>query len=245
MGFFILEICAFSLDACTKAELAGANRIELCAGPNEGGTTPAYSLIKKACEILSIPIVPIIRPRGGNFNYSPDEFEMMIEDVKMSKKLGCFGVALGVLNRDNTVDKERMKKLIQAAAPMQVTFIRAFDLTPDPFEALNDLIDVGCNRVLTSGQQLKAENGTNLLKELIQKAGDAISIMPGSGINPSNLNILMESTGAFEFHASARSVSSNEQLNEFGFGHSVSCHFEAIKQMRNLIDDFTQNNTRD
>lgn len=243
MGFFNLEICAFSLDACTKAELAGANRIELCAGPNEGGTTPAYSLIKKACEMLSIPIVPIIRPRGGDFNYSPDEFEMMIEDVKMCKKLGCFGVALGVLNSDNTVDKERMKKLIQTATPMQITFIRAFDLTPDPFKALNDLIKIGCNRILTSGQQLKAEDGTKLLKELIYKAGDSISIMPGSGINPLNLNILMKSTGAFEFHASARTMSSNKQLNEFGFGNSVSCNTKAIKQMRNLMDDFSQNHT--
>lgn len=235
-----LEICAFSIDACIKAALAGANRIELCAGSNEGGTTPPYSLIKKACEKLSIPIVPIIRPRGGDFNYSQEEFEMMLDDIIMAKELGCYGVALGILNSNLTVDKQRMQLLIATARPMQVTFIRAFDLTPNPFEALQELISLGCERILTSGQELKAKENVNLIRELVLQAGDSISIMPGSGINSINLHGLLENTGAYEFHASARSIMRDKQLEEFGFGNSVSCHPEAIKQMRDIIDNFTQ-----
>ncbi len=239
MNDLTLEICAFSLDACKKAEKAGANRIELCASPEEGGTTPSYSLIKKACSCLSIPIVPIIRPRGGDFFYNEEEFEMMQEDIKIAKKLGCYGVALGVLKQNNTIDIKRTKQLVELAYPMPVTFIRAFDLTPDPIQALEDIISTGCKRILTSGQQLRADEDIPLLKKLIEMAKDKISIMPGSGINAESLNLLTSKIKPKEYHASARVFDRDTRLLNFGFGSAVSCNLETIKQMRDILDNLT------
>ena len=131
-----LEICAFSLDAAINAAKSGADRIELCCGASEGGTTPNYALIKKVCELVSIPVFPIIRPRGGDFLYNEDEFEMMKQDIILCKNLGCSGVTFSILLADNRVDYEKTSKLVELAYPMEVTFIRGFDITPDPFEAL-------------------------------------------------------------------------------------------------------------
>lgn len=231
-----LEICAFSLDACVKAEEAGANRIELCAGAAEGGTTPPYSLIKEANRIVSIPIVPIIRPRGGDFNYSSREFDLMKEDIKIAKDLGCFGVALSILKENNTVNIERTQALVNLAAPLQVTFVRGFDLTPDPKKSLDDIIETGCKRILTSGQSLKAEQNIPLLKELIAQAGNRISIMPGSGINNSNIKKIASETGAYEYHASARTIIHDEKMTEYGFGNSITCNKSSIKQMREILN---------
>ncbi len=237
MKEFTLEICAFSFEACLKAEHAGADRIELCTNPEEGGTTPPYSLIKKACSSLPIAIVPIIRPRGGNFYYSDDEFEMMKEDISMAKELGCFGVALSVLNKDYTIDVQRTKELVELAYPMQVTFVRGFDLTPDPLQALQDVISTGCNRILTSGMQLKAEENLSLLKQLTEIAGDKISIMPGSGINTDNIKRIAKEINASEYHASARIFDRDERLMHFGFGKKVSCDQKAIMQMKNILNN--------
>ncbi len=237
MKDFTLEICTFSLDACIKAEQAGADRIELCTNADEGGTTASYSLIKKACTCLSIPIVAIIRPRGGNFYYTKDEFDMMKDDISIAKELGCYGVALSVLNKDCTVDIKRTKELVELAYPMPVTFIRGFDLTPDPEQAVLDIISTGCKRILTSGLQLKAEDNLNLLKKLIQIAGHEISIMPGSGINTKNIKIIADELNAIEYHASARVFEKNERLIEFGFGKIISCDQQAIMQMKNILNN--------
>lgn len=231
-----LEICAFSVDAALKAQKAGADRIELCANPSEGGTTPAYGTMQKATELLYIPVFPIIRPRGGDFCYTPEEYDMMAEDIVTAKHLGCKGVALGILNPDGTIDTERTSYLIKLAWPMQVTFIRAFDLVPDPLVALNDLIEIGCNRVLTSGQALKAEHATTLLKQLVIAAKNRIVVMPGSGVCPDNLEMLITQTGACEFHASARTVLRDAASEKFGFGNAVSCNAHAVEQMRAIAD---------
>ena len=151
-----LEICAFSIDAVLIASKNGANRIELCSNPLEGGTTPHYGLVKLACQKATIPIYPIIRPRGGNFCYLDDEYATMKEDIIAFKKLGCHGVAIGLLMKNNEVDRLRLQEVVELAAPMGVTFIRAFDVTPNPEEALELIVEAGCERILTSGQATNA-----------------------------------------------------------------------------------------
>jgi copper homeostasis protein len=215
-----LEVIAFSLESCLLIEKAGAHRIELCDNPGEGGTTPSYGFIKKARALASIDLYPMIRPRGGDFLYSIDEFETMKHDIQLCKEAGCDGVVLGLLNADGTVDRERTAILVDMAYPMGVTFHRAFDRTSDAFEALETLIDVGCERVLTSGLMPNVNGGKHLLKELVAKADERIVIMPGSGVRHTNIAELAQYTGSVEFHTSARNhvpsgmQYTNEQMNE-------------------------------
>ena len=156
---FKLEVIGFTIESCLIAQAAGAHRIELCDNPSEGGTTPSYGFIKTARENLSIELYPIIRPRGGDFLYSEIEFELMKADIQICKNLGCDGVVIGMLNSDGTVDKQRCKQLVDIAQPMGVSFHRAFDRTKDPFKALEDIISIGCERILTSGQKSVATDG--------------------------------------------------------------------------------------
>ena len=207
---FKLEIIGFNIDSCILAQAAGANRIELCDNPAEGGTTPSYGFIKKAREVLQIELYCMIRPRGGDFFYTDEEFDIMKTDVQTCKQLGCDGVVIGMLNQDGTVDKERCKKLVELAYPMGVTYQRAFDRVKDPFAALEDIIETGCERILTSGLVPSCFDGAPLIARLIQQADDRIIIMPGSGLRASNVNDVAKITGAREFHASARiNVDSN------------------------------------
>lgn len=199
-----LEIIGFTIDGCIMAQKAGAHRIELCDNPADGGTTASYGFIKAAREKLQIELYPIIRSRGGDFFYSDDEFEIMKTDVKLCKDLGCDGVVIGMLTKDGKVDKKRCGILVEYAYPLDVTFHRAFDRTVDAFEALEDIIEIGCERILTSGQQPNASEGAELIKQLIEKADDRIIIMPGSGVNSTNILQIAETTVAVEFHSSAR-----------------------------------------
>jgi copper homeostasis protein len=199
-----LEIIGFNIESCIKAQMLGAGRIELCDGPSEGGTTPSYGLIKSARSKLRIELFPIIRPRGGDFLYSDDEFRIMEDDIKLCKKLDCDGIVTGLLNSDGTVDAERCKKLVELAYPMEVTFHRAFDRTPDPFAAMEDIIQIGCGRILTSGQEQHAIDGAALIAQLIQQANNRIVIMPGSGVRSTNIEAIASLTKATEFHSSAR-----------------------------------------
>lgn len=201
---FKLEVIGFSLDACVKAQAAGVHRIELCDNAGEGGTTPSYGFLKAAREILQIDLYPMIRPRGGDFLYSDAEFEAMKTDIGLCKQLGCDGVVFGILLPDGRIDKQRMSALVELAYPMGVTIHRAFDRSNDPFQALEDVIDTGCERILTSGQQPNVMDGSGLIAELIRKADDRIIIMPGSGLKSGNVRELAEKTGATEFHTSAR-----------------------------------------
>jgi copper homeostasis protein len=201
---FQLEICCFNYESCLIAERAGAQRVELCTDPADGGTTPAFGTIKQVKEKTSIPVYPIIRPRGGDFFYNDDEFTMMKSDVLLCRELGCDGVVIGLLNLDGSIDKERSKRLVQLAYPMGVTFHRAFDRAIHPFEALEDVIETGCERILTSGQLPTAMEGIQMLNELVRQANDRIIIMPGSGIRASNIETIAKQTGVEEFHSSAR-----------------------------------------
>ncbi len=199
-----LEIIGFNIESCIIAQSSGANRIELCDGPAEGGTTPSYGFIKAARKKLHIELYPIIRPRGGDFLYSEDEFQIMKNDIKLCKELGCDGIVIGILKADGTVDKERCNQLVDLAYPLGVTFHRAFDRTVDPLKALEDIIEIGCERILTSGQQPNAADGAALISQLIKQADERIIIMPGSGIRSDNIVSIATQTGATEFHSSAR-----------------------------------------
>jgi copper homeostasis protein len=238
---FLLEVIAFDLASCAVAATAGANRIELCANPQEGGTTPSMGMMKLAREITPLPLFPIIRPRGGDFLYSEDEFACMQADVQMAKQIGCDGVVIGLLNSDGTIDRDRTQRLVELAYPMEVTFHRAFDRTREPLEALEAIIQIGCTRVLTSGQHPTALEGSEIIKKIVDAADERIIIMPGSGVRSSNLELLHQQTGATEFHCSARtqvpsgmqfiSSSMKEQMT------SVQLDVEEVKRLATILQE--------
>jgi copper homeostasis protein len=201
---FLIEIATADFTTTKSAVEGGADRIELCAALTEGGTTPSFGTIKKCREAFDVQLFPIIRPKGGDFLYRDDEFEIMMADILLCKNLGCDGVVIGLLKKDGSIDVKRSQKLIEAAYPMEVTFHRAFDRCKDPFEALEQLIEIGCQRILTSGQQLTAPEGIEMIAQLIKAADERIIIMPGSGVRKENIKELQEKTGAVEFHSSLR-----------------------------------------
>lgn len=208
-----LEICATSIASCINAQEGGADRIELCDNLADGGTTPGYGMIKIARQKLRIPLYPIIRPRGGDFLYTDDEFTIMQNDIRICKQLGCDGIVTGILTADGKVDKRRTRSLVELAWPMGVTFHRAFDVTDDPLQALEDVIETGCERILTSGQQNTAPEGTALIASLVQQAGGRIIIMAGSGVRAHNIAALIRDTQATEYHTTAQSpAKSNMQF---------------------------------
>ncbi|WP_406826935.1 copper homeostasis protein CutC [Pedobacter sp. KACC 23697] len=199
-----LEVCANSYASALAAQNGGAKRVEFCDNLAEGGTTPSYGQLALAKKNLSIEIWPIIRPRGGDFLYSEMEFEIMKEDIKICKSLKCEGVVIGILKADGTIDRERCTELIELAKPMEVAFHRAFDMSNDMDQALEDLISLHIKRVLTSGGASAAIPGAEKLAQLVKKANGRITIMPGAGINENNIKNLIDQTGATQFHASAK-----------------------------------------
>jgi copper homeostasis protein len=204
MGKNILEICCYNLESALIAAGAGADRIELCADPTAGGTTPAIGLIRSVRKKIGIELYPIIRIRGGDFLFSDGEMDVMIHEVEVCKTAGCEGIVIGILLPDGRVDKINSSRLVEKAYPMGVCFHRAFDWTRNPFEALEDVIDTGCERILTSGQQPTAIMGASLIKDLVVQADGRIQIMPGSGIRAGNILDLKKGTQASQFHSSAR-----------------------------------------
>ena len=198
------EICANSVASCKAAQEGGADRVELCTGIPEGGTTPSYGMIATARKNITIGLNVIIRPRGGDFLYSEDEIQEMIEDIRMAKSLGVDGLVFGCLRPDGSVDMEVMKRLMDAAGDTPVTFHRAFDHCSDPYQALEDIISCGCCRILTSGCSPTALEGAELLSDLVKRAGDRIIIMPGCGVKEGNIAEIARLSGAREFHFSAR-----------------------------------------
>ena len=201
-----IEICANSVESAVKAQEGGAYRVELCAGIPEGGTTPSFGEIRLARQLLQqTKLHVIIRPRGGDFLYTQAELEIMLHDIKVAKQLGADGVVFGCLTAEGNVDVPAMKKLMNAVGDMNVTFHRAFDMCRNPKEALEDIIELGCTRILTSGLEANAVKGIPMLKELVEWADGRIIIMPGCGVNPNNIREIAESTGAVEFHFSGRS----------------------------------------
>lgn len=208
----LLEIAVFNISSAMLAQNAGADRLELCENPEEGGTTPSYGTLRTVIERIEIPVFPIIRPRGGDFLYDEQSYEVMKKDLLLCKELGFAGAVLGLLNRDGSIDKERTRRLVELSYPLEITFHRAFDRAKEPLNALRDVMDCGCSRVLTSGQYPTVSEGLPLIRDLIQAARQDIIILPGSGVRSATIPLLMEA-GAEEFHSSARiSVPSDMQF---------------------------------
>ena len=200
----ILEICAGSVESAIAARDGGAKRIELCAALEVGGVTPSAGVIAEARKVEGLVLNVIIRPRGGDFLYNEYEVACMEEDIRTCKRLGADGVVIGALTAEGDIDKDACKRLIDTADGMSVTFHRAFDMCRNPQEALEELISLGCDRVLTSGLASTAEAGIPLLKQLVEQAAGRIIIMPGCGVNSKNAAMILNATGAAESHASAR-----------------------------------------
>ncbi|MDQ6610527.1 MAG: copper homeostasis protein CutC [Bacteroidota bacterium] len=207
---YIIEIATTDFITTKSAVEGGADRIELCAALSDGGTTPSYGMIKKCREEFAVELFPIIRPRGGDFLYGDEEFEIMLQDILTCKNVGCDGVVIGMLKKDGTIPQKKAARLIEVAYPMEVTFHRAFDRCKEPFVAMEELIEIGCTRILTSGQQPTAPQGIELIAALIKAANERIVIMPGSGVRRENIKALAEKTGAVEFHSSLRSKTQSE-----------------------------------
>lgn len=205
----VLEVCAFNVASCIIAERAGAVRVELCDNPVEGGTTPSYGTIRQARERIGIRLYPIIRPRSGNYFYDEEEYAIIKHDIAICRELGCDGISVGAATISGEIDTEWLKRIVEWAGPMGVTCNRAFDGTPDPFKALEDIIACGCERVLTSGQASAAPDAGALLGKLVKQVGERISVMPGAGIKSGNIGQLYKECGAREYHASARKVVAN------------------------------------
>lgn len=201
---YIFEICANSAESCLAAQQGGAHRVELCAAMPEGGTTPSIGEIKLARKLIDIKLHVIIRPRGGDFLYSPLELDIMEEDIRAAKEAGADGVVFGCLTPNGDLDMVAMERLMKVSKGMSVTFHRAFDYVRDPVKVMETLIEMGVDRILTSGQQPSAIKGAGLLAELVRKSAGRIIIMPGCGVNESNIAELASVTGASEFHFSAR-----------------------------------------
>lgn len=199
-----MEVCADSVLSSVNAEKGGAIRIELCSNLAEGGTTPSAGLLKVVKSRLKIPVYVMLRPRGGDFFYSDDEFEVIMEDLKLLKNLGADGFVFGYLNSNGTIDKDRCKEVLDAIRPLPATFHRAIDTTVDIMSALEEVIKIGFTRVLTSGGCSTALEGLPSISEMICKAKGRIIVMPGGGINEINISRILQQSKAREFHCSAR-----------------------------------------
>ncbi|MFJ1491607.1 copper homeostasis protein CutC [Capnocytophaga canis] len=236
----IYEICASSFESARNAQLAGANRIELCSELGVGGVTPSYGLIKKVMDELSIENCVLIRPRSGNFTYTDEEFDVMLRDITFCRELGCKGVVTGVLNTDNTIDKERTQQLIEATGDIDFIYHRAFDCVPNPEEALNLLKTLGVKRILTSGGKKSAVEGLDVLKKLNQQAEGKITIMPGGGINPQTI-LKIKEAGFNEVHFSGTVF--EKSANEMPFSFNTASFLDesvrpisGIEQIKTIMN---------
>lgn len=212
MSSIKIEVCANSLESALNAQKGGADRVELCSNLYEGGTTPSAGEISLARELLQIDLNVLIRPRGGDFLYSKNEIEIIKRDIVNCKNIGVDGVVIGFLKPDGSIDIELTQEITDLARPMTVTFHRAFDMCKNPEEALEELIEIGVDRALTSGAENKAIQGAELLNKLVKQASNRIIIMPGSGIRASNISELIQKTGAVEFHVSERQSISSKMI---------------------------------
>lgn len=239
----IIEIATSDYSTTKAAVAGGADRIELCANLSEGGTTASYGTIMTCRHDFDVLLYPIIRPRGGDFLYSDEEFSVMLRDVELCKQAGCDGVVIGMLLADGNIDVKRTSQLVDAAYPLGVTFHRAFDRCIDSHKALEQLIEVGCERILTSGQQPKAVESIPLIASLNQLANGRIIIMPGSGVNKNNIRQIADATGCTEFHASLRGQRASEMsyINP-AFANDAESYInnfvdaEAVKTLREALN---------
>lgn len=228
------EVCANSVESCLAAQEGGAHRVELCAGMPEGGTTPSCGEIKIARELLNIRFHVIIRPRGGDFLYTERELCIMEKDIECAREAGVDGVVFGCLTPEGEIDTVQTQRLIDAAKGMSVTFHRAFDKCINPFKALDQLISLGVDRILTSGQQSTASAGLPLISDLVRKAAGRIIILPGSGVNESNIRRIAIESGAKEFHFSARETIPSEMIYR---------QYDTVMGVPEVINEYTHSVT--
>ncbi len=242
-----IEIVVYNIESALKAQEGGADRIELCDNPSEGGTTPSFGTIESVRQNVNLDVFVMIRPRGGDFHYTNYEFHCMKRDIDQCQRLSADGVVFGIVNADGTLDKKRCKELIERARPMKVTCHRAFDMTRDPIKTLEDCIEVGFDRILTSGHQLTAAKGTTLIAELVKKANGRIAIMPGSGVNEDVVEKIITETGVSEIHFSATAFRESEMqyrnMAIAGMGSEEGSEFkyrtvdpERVRAMRKLAE---------
>jgi copper homeostasis protein len=201
-----LEVCANSVTSAVAAQDGGAIRVELCENLKEGGTTPSHGQIQLARKLLHIKLFVLIRPRAGDFLYTDLEYDIMMADIRYCIDAGCDGVVIGILHADGTVDKKRCIEMVRLAKQwgLGVTFHRAFDMCKDLYLAMEDIIEIGCDRILTSGGKTTAMEGVTVLNHLVEKAAGRISIMPGAGVNEANVADIVRFTNVTQVHSSAR-----------------------------------------
>lgn len=209
----LLEVSCFSVNSAIAAANAGADRIELCENYSLGGLSPSKNELKTVVSISSKPIFPIVRPRGGDFFYSNQEFENMLYYISYCKEIGCSGIVVGMLTSDDKVDKERMKEIIALAKPLEITFHKAFDLVADSFLAVETLVEIGCNRILTSGKEMNAILGLQHLVQLQKTFDGQIKILPGGGIRSANLEYFLNENMFQEIHTAAITENKNELVD--------------------------------
>jgi len=214
------EVVVYNMVSALRAQEGGADRIELCDNPAEGGTTPSFGMIEQVRQNISMDVYVMLRPRGGDFCYNNYEFHIMKRDLSQCQRLSVDGLVFGILNENGTIDKNRCKELIAKARPLKVTCHRAFDMTRDPFEALEDCIEVGFDRILTSGQRLNAIDGVDLIAELVKKANGRIAIMAGSGVNEGTVEQIVKTTSVNDIHFSATAFEDSKM--KFGNSHIAS-----------------------
>ncbi|HMG89245.1 MAG TPA: copper homeostasis protein CutC [Chryseolinea sp.] len=243
----IIEVVVYNIASALKAQEGGADRIELCDSPGDGGTTPSLGTVEVIRKNVSLDLYVMIRPRGGDFCYSSYEFHAMKRDISHCQKLSVDGVVFGILNADGTIDKKRCGELIKKVRPLKVTCHRAFDMTRDPFEALEDCIEVGFDRILTSGQQSQAIKGVELIAALNKKAIGRILIMPGAGVNEETVQTIVSTSGVGEIHCSAFAFSEStmqyKNPNIQGMGSEEGSEYKIrtvdplrIKKIRGLAE---------
>ena len=243
----LIEVCVDSVESAVAAQQGGADRVELCANLLEGGTTPSGGMIEVCRAHLHIGLHVIIRPRGGDFCYSSTEFDVMRRDILRAKALGVDGLVFGILLPDGQIDIERTRELVALSRPLSITFHRAFDMTTDPHQALEELIGLGIERVLTSGQEASALEGLDLIAELVQRAGDRIVVMPGGGVGR-HMRKIVERGGVREVHVTGTTsvesrmrfrrsrVNMGAPLRAPEFSWRVT-DAEAIREMRRAVED--------
>lgn len=230
-----IEICAGNLQSALNAQIGGAHRIELCAALDLGGLTPSAGLIRATLQSLDIPVMVLIRPREGHFRYRAEEADQMLQDVAFCREAGAAGVVVGALDESGNLDLPLLQALKHAAGPLQVCCHRAFDYVNDPFAALEQLIALHFDRILSSGGAPDAWTGRKLLQELVAAAFGRISIMPGAGIHPGKLRLLAEATGAVEFHASAKRRVTSPSDSQALPGLDESYQESDVEQIRMLL----------
>jgi copper homeostasis protein len=235
----LLEVPVFNINSAIIAANNGADRLELCENYANGGTTPSYGVLKTVSENINIPVNVLIIPTGGDFVYTDIEFAAMQQDILLCKELGFNGVVLGILLPDGNIDVTRTKELVQLAYPLQVTFHRAFDRCINPYKALENIINCGCHRILTSGQKADVVAGKNLLKELVALANKRIIIMPGGGVKSSNIEALISTTNAIEYHVSCKKIipTKMQHVNESMHDNNdeTSVDIEELQTIKRLL----------